>query len=66
MIDPGSVEAKTIRDYAVKDCPFCGGKAELMQYGYLYRVKCTKCEVSTMPVYMAGIAADTWNRRVKE
>lgn len=48
------------------DCPFCGqpkDKIEIIQYGKLTRITCSKCGV----MYNASSkqdAIDKWNRRV--
>ena len=52
----------------VKTCPFCGGKADLVQNvrtGFWY-VICRNCDIGTFQYSTAEKARRVWNRRVKE
>ena len=57
----------------LKPCPFCGGKAELMQWKTqewderreLQEVICTQCYARSNP-YMPPEAVKHWNRRAYE
>ena len=54
----------------LKKCPFCGGKAEMMNGAALfapddYWVRCKDCEAET-DVYGTTVeAADAWNMRAE-
>lgn len=65
-----------IDEITLKECPFCGGIAELEHYGgglttISALVKCTKCGAKTAEFefctkYAAdAVAADAWNRRTE-
>ena len=51
----------------LKNCPFCGGQAEMVVYSYYnddFVVRCTKCG-ATVPIWRetAEEAARQWNKR---
>lgn len=56
----------------LKPCPFCGGKAELVDYGLMGRMKVVQCLVCGArtrtfdPKVTRGNAIEAWNRRVNE
>ena len=57
----------------LKPCPFCGGKADLVDYGLTGRMKvvqCSDCGARTRafdPKVKCGEnAIDAWNRRAKK
>ena len=57
----------------LKDCPFCGGKAEFRQMNYLgtdsdpYYIICTKCNMQTATTFESrSKQAKDWNRRINE
>lgn len=56
----------------LKPCPFCGGKADLVDYGLTGRMKvvqCSDCGARTRvfnPNVKRGNAIDAWNRRTKD
>ena len=54
-------EAKPV---ALKECPFCDGKAWVTGYGP-YRVQCGRCKCSIGPLYVSteAEAIAAWNRR---
>ena len=56
----------------LKPCPFCGGKAAVHELETRtssiggYYVICTKCLTSSNNYSTPEIAAERWNRRVKD
>lgn len=49
----------------LKPCPFCGGKAILLDtVDGEYYVKCKKCGISTPAWVRAETSMNRWNRRV--
>ena len=57
----------------LKPCPFCGGKAELVNYGLTGRLKVVQCldcgartRVFDPEVKRGESACDAWNRRAGE
>lgn len=50
----------------LKPCPFCGGKAKIIQDDrlYFYKVRCEKCYVETSPADGRNMIVEEWNRRV--
>lgn len=54
------------RDYLkLRECPFCNGKAEVIECAGEYFVKCKKCGVNQDKLYKQRCsAAKAWNRRV--
>ena len=53
----------------LKPCPFCGGKAEQINYADLFNIGCLKCRIKTdmslRNEYAVEQAIQAWNRRVK-
>ena len=56
----------------LKPCPFCGGKADLVNYGLTSRLKIVQCldcgartRVFDPEVKRGESACDAWNRRAK-
>lgn len=49
----------------LKPCPFCGGKAHLVDLGYSW-TRCDECEAEGPCESTAQRAIEAWNRRVKE
>lgn len=56
----------------IRNCPFCGGKAEKSFYEGLRFVKCTECgaegqkfDVRQTKGYTYNVAINKWNNRVK-
>lgn len=51
----------------LKPCPFCGGEAVFLKWGYCWSVECRNdyCDVlpETAICYTKEEAADIWNRR---
>ena len=49
----------------LKPCPFCGGKAKIIQDDrlYFYKVRCVKCYAETSHTEGRNIAVKEWNRR---
>ena len=52
----------------LKKCPFCGGKASVMEkenrFGVeFYIVQCTRCRACTGGMKDREFAADAWNER---
>lgn len=58
----------------LKDCPFCGNKAELrddsedisMDGKMPFWVNCTHCQASVSSFYDAESAIEEWNNRVTQ
>ena len=57
----------------LKPCPFCGGKAELVDYGISGEYKvvwCFECGARTRmfyaEIFRGRKAIEEWNRRVKD
>lgn len=56
---------------ALKPCPFCGGKAEVVDTwectDFARHIQCKKCGIRTqsVPLYQKGVATRVWNRRAK-
>lgn len=49
----------------LKHCPFCGGKAELIQdRKKFYFVRCSRCLCATWPSRFLDRAEKNWNDRV--
>ena len=71
----GSISLEELQDITARvesllPCPFCGGKADLMDMGYPHWVYCTKCGARVhggiVGEYRGAIASiAAWNRRVK-
>jgi len=50
----------------LKPCPFCGGKAEIVDCVGKYFVRCRKCMVNQDRLYSQKCsAAKAWNKSVK-
>lgn len=50
----------------LKPCPFCGGKAEVIECAGEYFVKCKKCSINQDKLYKQKCTAvNAWNRRVR-
>ena len=53
----------------LKNCPFCGGEAKVMDMGYPHWVYCTKCgaKVQGGKYGKNGVNAsiEVWNKRVE-
>ena len=47
----------------LRECPFCGGEAELNGITKIW-VRCTQCSVETPFYDFMDEAEDAWNRRV--
>lgn len=48
----------------LKQCPFCGGEAELITIGSrAYLIKCKTCQIKTPRVTKAETAVRIWNTR---
>ena len=63
------VMSKTVADrhFDLSNCPCCGGKAEFDDYDRTHAewlVRCTVCDLNTVPGSMAKTAAQ-WNKRVQ-
>lgn len=53
----------------LKPCPFCDGKAELVDYGLTGRLKvvmCLDCGARTRVFERGENACDAWNRRARD
>ena len=54
----------------IKDCPFCGSKAEIYEYeadGVTYfTVGCSKCMITTQGSSNEQEVINDWNKRVNE
>ena len=53
----------------LKSCPFCGGKAEIMQTAESYPngyIQCSVCGVSTISVPNPENLSELWNTRADE
>ena len=52
----------------LKECPFCGGHAEMWhgEYDNGYYVICDECGALTEQAFTQEEAANAWNRRVYE
>lgn len=52
----------------LKSCPFCGGKAEIYEYGLFpkFYVCCEDCGCYTAPHWCEEYSIEAWNRRVEE
>ena len=54
-------------DYKLRECPFCGGKAELFHsYDGYHCVQCTCCACGTIHMRTESGAVRMWNRRAGE
>ena len=54
------------RENKLKRCPFCGGKAVLVEDKkryYKYHVVCYQCGTRTIKEHISTIAIDRWNMR---
>ena len=52
----------------IKSCPFCGGKAKMLQsFGVMHywRVECVNCYCGTGDEESDQEATEIWNRRVE-
>jgi len=66
--EPNKPEAGVVADNELKPCPFCGGEAEIVQYGtprYSTIIECQECgcKLENGETFNHGNA---WNRRDKE
>ena len=52
----------------LKPCPFCGGKAHLMDMGYPHWIYCENCGAKVHGGVVGNVQAsiDAWNRRTSE
>lgn len=50
----------------LKNCPFCGGKAELHRPSIAVYAICSKCGISTSYIYPPEEAVRRWNNRSAE
>lgn len=50
----------------LKPCPFCGGKAEVINLGMANMVECTKCGIGTPPNTLdPSQSLKLWNTRTE-
>ena len=50
----------------LKPCPFCGGKAVILEHNRIYRIQCEKCWIRTANNHSEICAVLEWNNRVGE
>ena len=55
-----------VSDGSLKNCPFCGARAEMCVYGRAYGAVCGSCGAEAMPRPSRGEAVAAWNRRAYE
>ena len=62
-----ALKEATMPDLKLRECPFCGGKAELFHsYDGYHCVQCTCCACGTIHMRTESGAARMWNRRAGE
>lgn len=62
-----ALKEANMHDLKLRECPFCGGKAELFHsYDGYHCVQCTCCACGTIHVRTERAAIRMWNRRAGE
>lgn len=49
------------KDYELRECPICGGKAEIITIGNLYHIKCSECKLESTYFDSKKEAVEYWN-----
>ena len=47
----------------MKDCPVCGGKPTMRQFGNKFKIECAQCGLQTKPDWKLTKAINLWNER---
>ena len=47
----------------LKPCPFCGGRARVLEWGHASRVECEHCLARIQEPWQKGEAVKLWNTR---
>lgn len=61
-----------MKKHELKECPFCGGQAEVLIYTGGILIRCSKCKISTGMIdasidYCAKtVVVEKWNRRIEK
>ena len=62
-----ALKEATMPDLKLRECPFCGGKAEMFHsYDGYHCVQCTCCACGTIHMRTERAAVRMWNRRAGE
>ena len=56
---------KNEKQKLIKDCPFCGGKAQVIDAGDEFSMRCKKCDMQLRYYNNIEYAIEAWNYRVK-
>ena len=56
---------KTEKQKLIKGCPFCGGKAQVIDAGDEFSIGCKNCGMHLSYYTSIKYAIDAWNCRVK-
>ncbi len=63
---PMTVSVKTVKEYLLKACPFCGGEPEKVEkHDVLADIRCRECKSSVGESYIDNFddAVSRWNKR---